>query len=94
MPPLLLNTPPAGYHALDVMREYGRTRSRWVALMISVPPEELKYCRSEIAFLYVHPNEYRPRDRRAREAWVRIPGKHRTKDAAWEALQDMLETRH
>jgi hypothetical protein len=26
------------------------------------------------------------RMRTAREAWVRIPGKHRNKDAAWDAL--------
>ena len=24
----------------------------------------------------------------ARQCWVRIPGKHRTKDAAWEAFQE------
>jgi hypothetical protein len=30
----------------------------------------------------------------ARQAWVRIPGKHRTKDAAWETLENMIATRH
>jgi len=28
------------------------------------------------------------------EAWLRIPGKHRSKEAAWDALRDLLETRH
>ena len=48
-----------------------------------------------VAFLYVHPNEYRPDgSRTAREAWVRVPGKHRNRDAAWEALEEMIATRH
>jgi hypothetical protein len=32
--------------------------------------------------------------RTAHEAWVRIPGKHRNRDAAWDALEDMIATRH
>jgi hypothetical protein len=32
--------------------------------------------------------------RTAREAWVLVPGKHRNQDAAWDALQDMIATRH
>jgi hypothetical protein len=43
--------------------------------MIDVHPDELKHCLCKTAFLYVHPNEYRPDgSRTAREAWVRIPG--------------------
>jgi hypothetical protein len=41
----------------------------------------------------VHPDEYRL-GRKARAAWVRVPGKHRNRDTAWDALQDMMETRH
>jgi hypothetical protein len=26
--------------------------------------------------------------------WVHIPGKHKTRDAAWDALDAMLATRH
>jgi hypothetical protein len=38
---------------------------------------------------------YRPDGRRtAREAFVRIPGKHRNRDAAWDALEEILATRH
>jgi hypothetical protein len=33
-------------------------------------------------------------DRTTRHTWVRIPGKHRNKDAAWDALEDMIATRH
>ena len=40
-------------------------------------------------------DEYRPDgSRTAREAWVRLPGKYRNWDAAWDALQDMMATRH
>lgn len=39
--------------------------------------------------------EYKPDgSRTAREAWVRVPGKHRNHDAAWDAFQDMMATRH
>jgi hypothetical protein len=39
----------------------------------------------------IHPDDL---DRAARHGWVRIPGKHRNKDAAWDALEDMIATRH
>ena len=50
--------------------------------MIDVHPDELKYFRCETAWLYVHPDDYKPDGRRAQEAWVRVPGKHRSKRAA------------
>jgi hypothetical protein len=50
----------------------------WVALMIDVDPDG--HCSGAC---------------RARaSAWVAIPGKHRDRDAAWDALADMLQTRH
>ena len=89
-----LDRPPSGWFALDVMRKEG-SKLEWVALMIDVHPDELKDHLCKIAFLYVHPNEYRPDgSRTAREAWVRVPGKHRDKDAAWDALENMIATRH
>jgi hypothetical protein len=27
-------------------------------------------------------------------AWVRVPGKHCNRDAAWDAFQDLVATRH
>jgi hypothetical protein len=91
----ILDRPPAGWHALDATRKQLR-KWDWVALMIDVHPDELKDCLCKIAFLYVHPNEYRPDgSRTAREARVRIPGKHRNKDAAWDTLENMIAaTRH
>jgi hypothetical protein len=89
-----LDRPPAGWFALDVMRKE-RRKWDWVALMIDVHPDELKHCLCKTAFPYVHPNEYRPDgSSTAREALVRILGKHRNRDAAWDALEDMLATRH
>ena len=32
--------------------------------------------------------------RRVREVYVRIPGKHRTYEDAWEAMEEMISTRH
>ena len=90
-----LDRPPAGWFALDVVRKEAR-KLDWVALMVDVHPDELKHCLCKgVAFLFVHPNEYKPDgSRTAREAWVRVSGKHRTKDAAWDALEDMIATRH
>jgi hypothetical protein len=88
----ILDRPPAGWHALDVMKS-GSGKWNWNALMIDVHPDELKHCRCKIAFLYVHPNEYKPDgSRTAQEAWVRVPGKHRNKEAAWNALHDIIST--
>ena len=93
--PTFIDRPPAGWHALDVMKADDSGNWDWVALLIDVPVDQLKYCRSRIARLYVDPSEYRPDTSRiAREAFVRVPGKHRSKDAAWAALEDLLATRH
>jgi hypothetical protein len=63
--------------------------------MIDVHPDDLKNCTCDFpALLYVHPNDYRPGHRAARQCWVRIPGKHRNQDAAWDALENMIATRH
>ena len=89
-----LDRPPSGWFCLDVMRREAR-KWDWCALMIDVHPDELKRCFCKVAFLYVHPSEYRPDgSHTAREVYVRIPGKHRNRDAAWNALEDMLATRH
>src|SRR5260370_15718088 len=90
----MLDRPSAGWFALDVMQKESR-KWDWVALMVDVHPDELKHCLCKVAFLFVHPNGYKPDgSRTAREAWVRVPGKHRDKDAAWDALEDMIATRH
>ena len=95
LPPKPLDRPPPGWHALDVMKADDSRKWDWVAFMIDVHPNELKHCRCEMAWLYVHPDEYRPNEgRTAREALVSVPGKHRNKQAAWVALQQMLATRH
>ena len=43
----------------------------------------------------VDPDAYRNGAfRTARETWVRVPGKHQNWDAAWDAFEDMMTTRH
>ncbi len=54
-----LNRPQPGWFALDVMQKEN-SKWDWVALMVDVHPDELKLCLCKIAFLYVHPNEYKP----------------------------------
>jgi hypothetical protein len=51
------------------------------ALLVDVPVDELKNCFLKAAFLWVHPDEYRP-------------GKHRNEDQASGALEDMMAIRH
>jgi hypothetical protein len=43
---------------------------------------------------FVNPNEYRPGKRVAHQRWLRIKGKHRNRDAAYDALNEMMTTRH
>jgi hypothetical protein len=89
----MLDRPPSGWFVLDVMRREAR-KWDWCALMVDVSPDDLKSGTVEFpALLYVHPKKYRPGHRTARQCWVRIPGKHRTEDAAWEAFEK-IATRH
>jgi hypothetical protein len=41
----------------------------------------------------VHPADL-AKGRTARQCWVRIAGKHRSRTAAWDALQNMIAARH
>jgi hypothetical protein len=50
----------------------------WVALMIDVPLDEYR----------------RGRRTMKRNVFVRIPGKHRNRDAAYDALEGLMATRH
>ena len=42
----------------------------------------------------VDPDDRPDGSRTARAAWVRVPGNHRNRDAAYDALEDMMTTRH
>ncbi|TAH67636.1 MAG: hypothetical protein EWM45_06650 [Rhodopseudomonas palustris] len=89
-----LDKPPAGWHVLSVARSASRSRD-WLALMISVDPADLKNCECDFpAKLWVHPKEYRPGPRRALQCWVRVPGKHRSESAAFEAAETMAAVKH
>jgi len=86
----LLDRPPAGWFALRVARIDARKQD-WAIFMIDVHPDELKHCVCNTAFLYVHPRDYKPIPGRiAREAWVRVSGKYRNNEAAWEAALDFI----
>ncbi len=86
-----LDQPPAGWFPVDVLRT--DRRLGWVALMIDVHPDELKHCRCKMAWIYVHPDDYKPDgNRTAQEVYVRIPGKHRNHKAAWDALRGIVST--
>jgi hypothetical protein len=89
-----LDPPAPGWFVLDVMRKKQRGWD-WVALMVDVDPEDLQNCICEFpALFFVHPNDYRPGDRVAHQSWLRIPGKHKSRESAWRALQDSMLTRH
>jgi hypothetical protein len=95
-----LDQPPAGWFILDVMQRHTDENPRrqpreWSALMVDVDPDELKNCICDMLVrLYVHPKDYRPGSRKASHCWVRIPGKHKSRTAAWGVLEEMMATRH
>ena len=74
-----LDRPPSGWYVRDVMR-IDLSRPYWAALMADVHFDDA-------------PDHARA-GRRVRDCWVRIPGKHRDRDAAWEAVEEMMATRH
>ena len=87
-----LDHPPAGWHPLTVMRK-SRRKWDWVALMVDVEPDEMKHCHCHgPALLFVNPYEYKPMGcRRVQQCYLRVRGKHRNEDAAWEAMWQMIE---
>jgi hypothetical protein len=77
----LVERPSPGWFVFDVMRR-NSSNWDWVALMVDVDPEDPRD--------YIPP----PGGTARRERWMIIPGKHRNRDAAWDALEDMMTTRH
>ena len=51
--------------------------------MIDVDPDGLKNCSCDFPALFF-----------VRQCWIQMAGKHRSRDAAYDALKDMLATRH
>jgi hypothetical protein len=67
----------------------------WTALMVDVDPEDLKSCTCNFpALFYVDPDEYRPGDRTVHECFVRIAGRHRSRDGARAVIEGMIATQH
>ena len=90
-----LDRPPPGWFVISVMRRDDTRKLDWVTLMTDVHLDDLKRCTCDFpALFYVHPDDYRPGSRTARQCWVNIRGKHRNIDAAWDALEAMMATRH
>lgn len=73
-----VDRPPAGWFVLDVMQREHGSQE-WAALMIDVDPDD-----------FGNYNHRAP----ARGCWVAIPGKHGDRDAAYDALEEMMATRH
>ena len=73
-----LDRPPSGWFVLDVMETRSGNTPDWVALMIDVAPDR----------------EWRHGGCTSHSVWVRIPGKHRNYETAWDALETMIATRH
>jgi len=73
-----VNRPPAGWFALTVC-----------------PQGKQEKPSDDWVGLFIDVDPDQPRAGRvACEVWVRVPGKHFDQDAAWEALLDLMETRH
>lgn len=74
----LLDRPVLGWFVLDVM-QMEKESLDWGALMIDVDPDS---------------DDYRLASRPIPECIVLVPGKHTNKHAAWDALNEMMATRH
>lgn len=87
-----LDRPPAGWFVLDVKRLAPRAWD-WVALLMDVDPDDMQNSFCEFpARLYVQPKDYSPGTRVARQCWVLVAGKHRSRNAALKALKAMSTT--
>ena len=85
----LLDRPPRGWFALDVIKQ--ARKWDWLALMVDVDPDQLRSCVCDFpALFYVNPADYLPEGRPVHQCLVRIPGKHRNADAAWQAIRDLI----
>jgi hypothetical protein len=76
-----LDWPEPGWFALGVMRRKAR-KWDWVALMVDVDPDS------------ADPDSPNNIWERTRQRWLIIPGKHRNRDAACDAIEGMMTTRH
>jgi len=77
-----LERPPPSWFVLDVMRREKRSWN-WVALMVDYDPED--YDRED-------PDGMRP-PLDSKSAWVRVQGKHRNRDAAWDAFEQTMDSK-
>jgi hypothetical protein len=78
-----LDRPVVGWFVLDVMRREKR-KWDWAALMVDYDPDD---------YNPDDPNYTGP-PTNGHDAWVLIPGKHSSREAAWDALEQMMATRH
>lgn len=89
---LYLDRPPAGWFVLDVKRLAPRTWD-WVALLMDVDSEDTQNYFCEFpARSDVQHKDYSPEIRTARQCWVLVAGKHRSRNAALNALKAMSTT--
>jgi hypothetical protein len=87
-----VDRPPDGWFVLDVMRAKSRSWD-WDALMIDVDPDNLaNYSCSFPVLFYMHPKDHKPENPPAHQVFVRVPGKHRNRDAASAAFKDYIRT--
>jgi hypothetical protein len=86
--------PPSGWFVLDVMKQK-ESGLDWAALTVDVHPDDLKNCTCDFpARFYVHPKDYRAGSRIVHQGWVRIAGKHKSRNVACDALEAIVATRH
>lgn len=74
------------------MEYLDRPPSGWFAL--DVMRKEKRKWDWVALMIDVHPEDYPTLFATARQGWLRIPGKHKNRDAAHDALANMIATRH
>jgi hypothetical protein len=74
-----LDRPPAGWFVIAVMQKE-KGGLDWAALMANVHPDDLR----KGTFVRCG----------FKDGWVSVPGNYRNRDAAWDALEQAMATRH
>jgi hypothetical protein len=67
-----------------------RLPAGWIVL--DVYPREAHARDWTALVVNIHPRDCPPGA--LRQGWLPVPGKHRNRDAAWDALEDAIATRH
>ena len=81
-----------GQHTMTAIEYLDRPPPGWFVLDV-MRKESRKWDWAALV-VDVDPDDLKNRPWAVHQSWVRIPGKHRNRDDAWDALENLIATRH